>query len=136
MKSLGTAVVGIARALRWAGACVAAGSRPRGGAKFLLVCSLVLISGCASTSLDFHSYRACNEEMGTMRHDPGLVVAEWTDESNRRHHSFLPDRLKSDSRMVKDVTRVNRICPLITGMYSDQRTPIGDRWNLSEGPHS
>ena len=123
---------GFRRALCWEGARAAAASSPRRrGARTFPFALLVLVFACAS-SADFRPYRACHETPGSQLHDPGEVEGELLGDDGLRHYTFLSDRWRLvDRRNTIDVTRVNRACPLVTGMREGQ--PVGQLWDTSEG---
>lgn len=109
-------------------------SLQRRGARIVIgVLAMAAFLSCATT-LEFHEYRACHERPGTNLHDPGLVVGEEIGDDRLRHYRFLPDRNRDDERQVIDVTRVNRLCPLVTGMNAFTREPVGNVWDLTERP--
>lgn len=128
------------RAVRRAFACVsgrvaaASSARRRSAEKFLLVVFIVALTGCSSAiALDFREYKACREQLGTQMHDPGTVIGEYLGDERpepKRHYRFLADRHKNDERQILDVTRVNRFCPLVTGVAAGG-IPVGEVWDLS-----
>lgn len=139
------AAAGLRHASCWAGGRVAVASSPRrrGARNFLkrmaiaavqaavivLALFFAVFVGCGSTG--FHNYRACNEQPGTIQHDPGEVLAEFLGDDGLTHYTFLSDRWKNDDRRnTVELTRVNRACPLVTGMTAGG-VPVGSVWDLS-----
>jgi hypothetical protein len=106
--------------------------RRRGARIFIGALVVLFLGGCASVALNFVSFRACREKPGVNEHDPGTVVGQYLGDDNLTHYRFVADRLKDDDRQVLDVTRVNRLCPLVTGINAATREPIGSVWDLSQ----